>query len=499
MRRLAAVLACLVVVGSLPLSVAGASVNASISDVEVSPSSPAPGETITFDTTVRNLQSSDAPLEINDIAIRKAGGSGITEYERVSDLGSISPGSTLDVPLTASFSNAGTKDLRVIVYGRDRGTGENVRLKYPVQLNVQERHPQVDIAVNDSVAGVESSGHVTVANGLDSQISNVEVVVEGQGVEMTQGRTVKSSVAQNGSVTAPFRFRPTEAGEHALTATVRYTVDGDTTRNTTRTTVIRSDPLRNSVALDTEPVGSGTDRALRVTVSNGANVPVSDVAVTAESTNASFQRVLMDNLSASTSEQVRLNATMDESRADVTVSADYELGSETERTTTETTLRSVPGTIDLTGLDVVRQGGRLQISGSASNVGSTTAESVLVKVVDTENVTPATPNRDYFVGTVPASDFVSFDVYARADRNVTSVPLEVTYLVDDTRQTRTFEVDIDTMGGVDAAQPPESGGDDESQDQNSMLPVFVAGGLALLVVVGVLVRRYRRGDDDIEV
>ncbi|NHX38837.1 MULTISPECIES: hypothetical protein [Haloarcula] len=497
MRHGVAVLACLVIVGSLPLSVAGASVNASISTVDVSPSSPAPGETVTFDTTVRNLESSDAPLEINDIAIRKSGGRGITEYERVSDLGSISPGSTLEVPLTASFDSAGSKDLRVIVYGRDRKTGDNIELKYPVQLNVQERHPQMDITADDSVAGVESTGEVTVANGLDTQITNVEIVVEGDGVKMTNSRTVRSSVAENGSITAPFRFRPESAGEHSLTATISYTVDGDTTRSTTRTTVIDSDPLRNSVELDTTAVGSGTDRALRVAVSNGANAPLSDVMISATSENASFQRVLLENISASTTRQVRLNATMDEPRADVTVTANYELGTETEQMTTETTLRSVPGTIDLTGLDVIRQGGRLQISGSASNVGSTDADSVLVSVVNTESVTPATPNRDYFVGTVPASDFVSFDVYAQTTGNVTSVPLEVTYLVDDTRKRQTFDVDIDRMG----ASAQQAGQDDDSGggDQNSMLPVFIAGGLALLVVVGVLVRRYRRGDDDIEV
>jgi len=251
------------------------------------------------------------------------------------------------------------------------------------------------------------------------------------------------------------------------------------------------------VELDTTAVGSGTDRALRVAVSNGANAPLSDVMVSATSENASFQRVLLKNISASTTRQVRLNATMDEPRADVTVTASYELGTETEQITSETTLRSVPGTIDLTGLDVIRQGGRLQITGSASNVGSTDADSVLVSVVNTESVTPATPNRDYFVGTVPASDFVSFDVYARTEGNVTSVPLEVTYLVDDTRKRQTFDVDTNQMSG--AAQQPNQDGDSEGGDQNSMLPVFIAGGLALLVVVGVLVRRYRSSDDDIEV
>nr|WP_240150042.1 hypothetical protein [Haloarcula sp. JP-Z28] len=399
--------------------------------------------------------------------------------------------------MTATFDSAGTKDLRVIVYGRDPGTGTSVKFQYPVQLNVEERHPQVDLTANESVAGVESAGQVTVANGLDSQITNVEVVVEGDDIEMIQNRTVASSISQNGSMTAPFRFRTESAGEHELTTTVSYTISDDITRTTTQTRVIDSDPLRNSVELDTTAVGSGTDRALRVAVSNGANAPLSDVTVSATSENASFQRVLLENISASTTQEVRLNATTDEPRADVTVTAEYELGTETERTTAETTLRSVPGTIDLTGLDVIRQGGRLQISGSASNVGSTDADSVLVSVADTENVTPATPNRDYFVGTVPASDFVSFDVYARTEGNVTSVPLEVTYLVDDTRKRQTFDVNLDRMGG--SAQQSEQDSDNGGGDQNSMLPVFIAGGLALLVVVGVLVRRYRSGDDEIEV
>lgn len=462
-RKFAVVIACLVVLNSIPLSVAGASVNASITNVTVSPPSPAPGETVTFDTTVRNLQSSDAPLEINDIVIRKSGGEGITEYERVSDLGSISPGSTLDVPLTASFSSSGDKDLRAIVYGHDRGTGENVLLKYPVQIQVQERHPKVDITVNDSVAGVESGGHVTVANGLDTKISNVEITMDGKGIEMTQDRIVQASVAQNDSVTAPFKFRPTEVGEQTLTATVRYTVDNKTTRNITKTTVITPDPLRDSVKLDTTAVGSGSDRALRVTVSNRANAPISNVAVGGTSENASLQPITLETLSAGSSRQVRLNATLDEPQADITVSADYKLGTKTESINRTTSLRSVPGTIHLAGLNVIQQDGKVQISGSASNAGETATDSVLVSVVDTEAVTPATPNREYFVGTVPASDFVSFDVHARTEENITEVPLKVTYLVDSKRKTQTFDVAVEQPGS--AAQPPKSSVEDTNQSR----------------------------------
>ena len=112
----------------------------------------------------------------------------------------------------------------------------------------------------------------------------------------------------------------------------------------------------------------------------------------------------------------------------------------------------MPATIELTGLSVGREGGLLQITGSTSNVGMTSAQSVVVRVVETENVDPAAPNRDFFVGEVPSSDFSSFDLTARTTGNVSAIPVEVSYIVDGERQTQQFEVGVDSAVG---AQPQE--------------------------------------------
>ncbi|WP_254280268.1 hypothetical protein [Haloarcula marina] len=494
MRRVTLLaVAVLVTVTAVPVTVAAAGVNATVTDVSVSPSGPAPGETITFTPTIRNLQSSDDPLEIRSIALRRAGGGGVTEYTRVQNIGTLSPGSDVRVPLTHTFDSPGSRDLRVFVYGYNPNTDESVQLRYPVSVRVAERHPQLDIQTNDSVAGVASTGTVTVANGLDAPVSNVEVTVSGSDVTMLDGRTVVATLPEGETVTAPFRFRPESDGPHELEATLSYTIAGDTDRTVTRRTTIQTEVLREGVVLDAAGVGSGDSRSLAVDVINQGNAPVENVVVTAAADNATFRRAIVEAVPAGSARQVTLNATMTEPRADVTVDATYDVGTRQRQATTTTELRSVPGSIDLTGLSVTRDGGVLQITGSASNIGMTTADSVVVRVVPTENVDPAAPNRDYFVGTVPASDFVSFDLTARTEGNVSSVPVEVSYLVDGDRKRQTFDVGVATVDN-DVATPSGTGG-----GPGAFLPILAVAAVAVVVVVALLVRRSRRGDDELDV
>ena len=497
MRRLTAVLVgVMVLVGTVPIAVTAAGVNASVTEVTLSPSSPAPGETVTITPTIRNLQGSNASLEIRSVALRGSG-FGVDELKRIESVGTISPGSQLDVPLTYTFDNEGKRDIRVFVYGVNTATGNAVQLRYPVTVTVREQHPQLDIKTNESVVGVESGGTVTIANGLETPISNVELLVDGQNVEMIEDRTVFASIDSDEVETASFSFRPERAGTQPVSATLHYTINGDTQRTVTRTKTIRPDGLREGVSLDASPVGSGEDRALSVDVINQGNTPVESVVVTADSENATFRRAIVEEIPAGTAESVRLNATLSEPMANVEVRAEYEVGTRQRTTATTTDLRSAPGTITLTGLDVVRQGGQLQISGSASNIGMTEASSVLVSVVDTEQVTPAFPNKEYFVGTVPSSDFVSFDVYAQTSGNVSSVPLEVSYLVDGERERQTFRVDVTGAEPAVPVRPNQNANDGGGGMFGGLLPVVGVGAVAALVIVVVLVRWYRRGDEEI--
>jgi len=493
MRRLLVV--ALVVLAAAPGVVAGAQINASVTNVTVAPTSPAPGESVTFTPTIRNLQSSGDPLEIRAVTIRGVGGDGIDEYARVTNVGTLSPGAEVSLPLTHTFEDAGTRDLRVYVYAENANTGKDVELRYPISVSVEERHPQVGVQTDDSVAGVASNGTVTVANGLDTSVSNVEVSVSGDGARVLDDRSVFASLGEGETAQAEFRFRPERAGTHELTATVSYTLPSGTERTVTQNRTIETEAYRGGVVLDTSRSGSGTDQTLAVDIVNKGNTPAEDVVVTAVSENATVSQTIVRSVPASSTKRVRLNATLSERSATVLVSAAYESGSAQRRVNTTTTLRSAPGSIDLTGLDVTRESGVLQITGSTSNVGAMTVRSVVVRVLPGENVEPAAPNRDFFVGEVPGSDFSSFDLTARASGNVTSIPLEVSYLVDGTRVRQQFAAPVDPgLTGQQVEQAGSAGGPGAG-----LFAVVGLGAVVLLVVAGLLVRRYRRGDDDDEI
>jgi hypothetical protein len=138
--------------------------------------------------------------------------------------------------------------------------------------------------------------------------------------------------------------------------------------------------------------------------------------------------------------------------------------------------RHVPGKLELTGLDAESTGGRTTVSGSVSNVGLSAVRSVVVGVVPADGVAPVAPNRRYFVGTVPASDFVSFDVTARLDDNTSRVPLNVTYLTDGRPRSVRFDVPVEDESSGRAGTGDQGGG---------LLPAV--GGVVVALLVGVVV------------
>lgn len=59
--------------GSAAVTVTGTSPDVQISSVSVTPDDPGPGERVTVETTVSNLQSSDGTVEITDVYLRRSG------------------------------------------------------------------------------------------------------------------------------------------------------------------------------------------------------------------------------------------------------------------------------------------------------------------------------------------------------------------------------------------------------------------------------------------
>ena len=83
-----------------------------------------------------------------------------------------------------------------------------------------------------------------------------------------------------------------------------------------------------------------------------------------------------------------------------------------------------------------------------------------------------------------ASDYSSFEVHATRTTNGTetlSIPLDVAYTVNGERTTRTVSVEYTPDAAV-GGQPRQSG-------SSSLVPIAVTG-VAILVVGGVIVRRF---------
>ena len=91
------------------------------------------------------------------------------------------------------------------------------------------------------------------------------------------------------------------------------------------------------------------------------------------------------------------------------------------------------------------------------------------------------------MGEVPSSDFSSFKVQAALDANASTVtvPLRVSYIVDDVRRNQTVPVTYDV--------PPQS--TEPSPSESNSLPLSVIGGGSLIGLVALAGGwRWFRGD-----
>lgn len=437
--------------------------------------------------TVANSLSS--PIESVELTV---GGENVTVTNRREVLATVASNASRTVAFDYRADDDGRHRVTAtLTYTTAGGVTDTVT--DTVTVRTETERPQLDIDTNTSITGLESEGTVTVANGLGAAVTNAELTVAGDGITVRNDRSVFTRIADGESTTAAFDFRPSAAGDHEVTATLAYSTPGGATRTVTETLTVGTDPLRDNVALDLSTREGGDAQTVTASVLNRGNAPISNVSVRATSPNASVEQSLVDRVAPGGSRTVRLNATLSGDRAAVDVVATYDVGRQRGRTSASTALTQTPGTISLTGIEVVPQGGRLRVSGSASNLGTTDARSVLVRVDDTERVTPTAPNPEYFVTTVPASDFRSFDVYAAVRGNVSTVPLEVEYLVDGERRTRTFEADAARASRALAAGP-----DVEPRSAGGGFPLSLAiGAVVVVVALAVVVRAWRtdRGGD----
>lgn len=438
-RTVLAVFALLVlIVGSLGLAAAVPDARLIVDDVEVTPETPAPNETATVDLTVSNSAGSGEPVTIDEARLHDDE----RTYATAENVSALSSGDSVTIPLDTAFDEAGVHELTATVNGTyttldDDGdeTEESVTITYPVTV---------------VVGGVD-------AGGIEDDVQVDAQAVDASDIEAEEGEDAPAGGDLDlGDLGGAFGDAGVEDGE---------AIDDE------------DEPATNR----------SSDRLLRIEVTNFGTATARSVVVEPETEATVLPRIPASDLAPGEQDTVFLDLDRVEQAGTIDVTARYSLG--TDRLTSETAYEYTPertpaATLDFTDLDIVSDGEDVEISGNVANVGTADANGAVVAVEPADGVQPTYPQRNYFVGAVPESDFVGFDLTATVDEDVTEVPITVTYLDDGAEQEHTAELEYTPR--------EQSDGD----DGRTVWPFALVGAISLLALGGGgLVWRKRNGSD----
>jgi len=511
-RRAVALAALLVVstaaVGTAAVGpAAAADARLTLTDATVTPGTPTVGAPLTAETTLRLSAGSDTSMTVTEVRVVDPSEDDVV-LGTAADLGRLSPGETLTVPVSFTVNETGSHDLRLVAVGSD-SDGDRVEATRPLAVGVERAGPQVEVETDRVVAGAASPVRATVSNPTTEPLRGIEVTVTGG-----ENRRTIPTLAAGASETVNLTAIPA-TGNGTVDLTTTYTTPNGAERETTTTLDAAVESLRTDVGIRVQPPqddggqqaggdltgllggGGGTDALqsqsgddaasearVDVTVTNFGNVPVDEVVLSAEDRDGvrlgSVGRFALAETLAP-GEETTVTVDLSRVRVDgVRFVAGYETTDGRNETALSYGYRAQRGDAALTGLDVsVTEGGRVTIDGNLANVGGGEVTSAVLSVQPTQGVQPAYPQRNYFIGTVDASSFAPFQLTAQANpADASNVTVQVRYVVDG-EQVVTNET-VQLPPGQRGGGPAPSG-----------IAAVLLLGLAVAAGATVYVTRYR--------
>ena len=112
-------------------------------------------------------------------------------------------------------------------------------------------------------------------------------------------------------------------------------------------------------------------------------------------------------------------------------------------------------------------------------------------------MSPAAGSGEFFVGSVDASEFATFELSSAVANGTDTLPIELSYIVDDRRVTTTQSIEISSADSVSAGSDRDRAAatsTDNGSSGSSGLPVvpLIIGLLVVLGASGVLYRLWNR-------
>lgn len=476
-------------------------VRLTVTDTDVQPATPTAGAPVTVPVSVDSSGGSTQPLTVDRVSLVD----GNETLATAGDLGALSVGDGITVPLTTTFDEPGVRNLTVVFEGTN-DNGERVVARQPLTIPVEAGSPAVETRDVRAVEGVASAVEVVVANPTEATLRNIAVTVDGEGVEPIVDRRVVPTLASGATTNLSFDVRPDIAGETILRTNVSYTTAAGTEAALSDSAVLSAAPRESSVAvrvrtieaqeqsnqpnldagvggfLDTGDQGDeqeGQEGDLRVTVANVGNAPITNVVLRPRAANRSLgARPVTDRLAPNSEQSVTVSLERTPP-AEVVFEASYTVAG--NESSAQATFDPFPdrGRVTVTGVDVQDSGDELEITGDVGNPGQAEVSGVVVRVANTDNVTPALGGQDFFVGAIEGNSFAPFELAATADENATDLTLEVEYLVAGDPRTETLQVPV-----TDVSRSSGDGGPPAL--------LFVGILLVFLLLVGTTIYLARR-------
>ncbi|WP_342304143.1 hypothetical protein [Methanolobus sp. ZRKC5] len=140
-----------------------------------------------------------------------------------------------------------------------------------------------------------------------------------------------------------------------------------------------------------------------------------------------------------------------------------------------------------TGIEIEKAGNKYTISGDLNNFGITDAKNVMVSIDDVDGVEPMQPYANYFIGTLEADDFSSFDLSAQVTSgNISAIPVLIEFRDPDNAYTAISQ-EISMEAGNTYSN---------SEDEGSSLGTWLIAGLIAIGIVAVIGYSWKKRRDE---
>jgi len=468
MKRGLLLVSLLSVLFFIPVVVSGVpDARLTVDSVSVSPGTPTAGEPLTVEATVASSVGSTDAVTIDSVTLTD----GDEDLAEASGIGALSPGDSVDAPLTTRLQEPGEYNLFIEVHGTD-ADGESVEVTRPVTVVVESGGPAIELTPETAVNGTISEVSTVVANPTEVPLRNIIVSYRGEGIVSLDDNQVIPRLAPGEETTVEGAIRPEQAGETELQAIISYTTPAGTTATRTRFRELTVDPLEpdvsiristaapaedsdNGIGVDVPGLTTGnsqetdSETGAWVTVANVGNAPISTVRLDGQTRDRPLPVQPVAN-SLAPGEEETVQAPLERiGTAGLTFNATYTVAGAREETSVSLGELANRGSIRVTSIDVEIDGEDATISGDVGNPGGEPVSGVVVGIDDAEWVGPAYPAGDFFLGEIDGNSFAPFELTATVDENATQVPLSVEYQVEGDQRTETVQFPVPDTGSED--------------------------------------------------